>query len=137
MNRTQLLAIASIVLLFILHLPFLHADPDYNLSIGRDAFTDEGLNTSQLRNYINHGYLSFDECDNLVKTPLFNLVLFLPLKIFATHLMVARLTILLLLILSLLLCATNIYLRKLLPFLFVTSIAPSGFAWYGTLFIDE
>ncbi|MBS1659148.1 MAG: hypothetical protein JST18_13760, partial [Bacteroidetes bacterium] len=72
-----ILAVGSVVLLILLHFPFLHADPDYFISIGRDAFTDEGLNTSQLRNYINHGYLSFDECDNLIKSPLFNLLLFL------------------------------------------------------------
>src|SRR4029078_7292880 len=101
-SKSRIVAFVTILLLLLLHFLVLHSDPDYNLSIGRDAFTDEGLNTSQLRNYINHGYLSFDECDNLVKTPLFNLILFPSLKFFGTHLIVARVTILLLLVFVLL-----------------------------------
>lgn len=117
-----ILAAGSLVLLFLLHLPFSHSDPDYFISIGRDAFTDEGLNTSQLRNYINHGYLSFDECDNLIKNPLFNLLLFLPLKFFGTHLIVARLTLLTSILLMLAVLASNGWFRKLLPVLFCTTL---------------
>ncbi len=83
-----------LLFLVILQLPFLNADPDLYLSHSRDAHSDEGLNTIQLRNYINHRYLSAWECDNLMKNPLFNLVLFLPFKIFGTKLLVGRLTIL-------------------------------------------
>ncbi|MCY7410628.1 MAG: hypothetical protein LH473_10165 [Chitinophagales bacterium] len=122
MNKwSKVFASACIGFLFLLHLPFLRADPDYNLSIGRDAFTDEGLNTSQLRNYINHSYLSFDECDNLIKTPLFNLYLFLPLKIFGEDLIVARLSILFFLLLVLFVFASNGYLKKVIPFLILTT----------------
>jgi hypothetical protein len=113
----RILVPVSIVLLFALHLPFLHADPDYFLSTSRDAFTDEGLNTSQLRNFINHDYLSFDECDNLIKSPLFNLVLFLPLKLYGAHLVAARLTILIILLAALSLLALNPYFRTVLPVL--------------------
>jgi len=65
------------LLLFIvvLQIPFLQADPDLYLSHSCDAHSDEGLNTIQLRNYINQGYLDAWECDNLMKNPLFNLVL--------------------------------------------------------------
>ena len=59
-KHTALICYLLIAILFLMHLPFLHADPDYNLSDSRDAFTDEGLNTSQLRNFINHGQLNFD-----------------------------------------------------------------------------
>lgn len=83
-----------LLLLVILQIPFLNADPDLFLSHSRDAHSDEGLNTIQLRNYINHGYLDPWECDNLMKNPLFNVILFLPFKIFGTKLLVARLTVL-------------------------------------------
>src|SRR5688572_10235685 len=83
-----------LLFLVVLQIPFLQADPDLYLSHSRDAHSDEGLNTIQLRNYINHGYLSAWECDNLMKNPLFNLVLFIPFKIFGTKLLVGRLTIL-------------------------------------------
>src|SRR4030095_97812 len=106
-RSSGLFRLLLILAIFCLHLPFLNADPDIPFTTGRDAFTDEGLNTSQLRNYINHGYLDFMECDNLVKTPLFNLVLFLPLKIFGIHLTVARLTILIFFLLALFLISGN------------------------------
>jgi hypothetical protein len=83
-----------LLLLVILQVPFLNADPDLFLSHSRDAHSDEGLNTIQLRNYVNHGYLDPWECDNLMKNPLFNLILFLPFTIFGTKLIVARLTVL-------------------------------------------
>lgn len=117
-----ILAVGSVVLLILLHFPFLHADPDYFISIGRDAFTDEGLNTIQLRNYINHGYLSFDECDNLIKSPLFNFLLFLPLNFFGTYLSIARLTILTSILLMLAVLASNGWFRKLLPVLLCTTL---------------
>ncbi len=102
---------ALLLLVFVLHLPFLTADPDYYLSDSRDAFTDEGLNTSQLRNYINHGQLDINECDNLIKTPLFNGLLFLPLKILGTQHIVARITILLSIMLLLFISMRSTYLK--------------------------
>lgn len=83
-----------LLFILILQIPFLNADPDLYLSHSRDAHSDEGLNTIQLRNYINHGYLDPWECDNLMKNPLFNLILFLPFTVFGTKLLVARLTVL-------------------------------------------
>src|SRR5438067_9036534 len=93
-NRWTLIAICSLVFLIIIQLPFLRADPDIKMCCFRDAFEAEGLTASQLRNYINEGYLSLTESDKLLKLALFNLILFLPLKIFGTHLIVARLTVL-------------------------------------------
>lgn len=92
-----------LLFLFVLQIPFLEADPDLYLSHSRDAHSDEGLNTIQLRNYINHGYLSAWECDNLMKNPLFNLLLFIPFKIFGTKLLVGRMSILLFTLVTLLL----------------------------------
>lgn len=84
------------ILLLSMHIPFLLSDPDIHISVGRDANTDEGLNTCQIRNYVNHGDLTFKKSDNFVKTPLFGAFLFAPFKIFGTTLLIARLTVLLL-----------------------------------------
>jgi hypothetical protein len=111
-----------LLLVFVLHLPFLTADPDYYLSDSRDAFTDEGLNTSQLRNYINHGQLDFNECDNLIKTPLFNGLLFLPLKILGTEHIVARVTILLSIILLLFISMRSTYIKSIIAILSITTL---------------
>ena len=120
--KSRIAALATIALLFLLHLLFLHADPDYFLSFSRDAFTDEGLNTSQVRNYINHGYLDLNECDDMIKSPLFNLLLYLPLKIFGTHLIVARITVLLCLLISLLVICRHDYFSQMIPLLFATTL---------------
>ena len=83
-----------VLFLFVMQWPFLQADPLVALSHSRDAFTDEGLNTSQVRNWANHGDWNFWECDNLIKNPLFNALLALPFKVFGTSWLTARLTVL-------------------------------------------
>lgn len=81
-SKTAILLLAIVLLL---HLPFIDADPHINISeTSRDAFTDEGLNTNQLRNYIYTGDWDMFECDNLVKNPLFNTWLLPFLKLFGT-----------------------------------------------------
>ncbi len=85
-----------LVLFFIaIQVPFLQSDPDILFTDGRGANTDEGLNTCQIRNFVNHGVLTLDKSDNLIKTPFFSLLLCLPFKLFGTSLLVARLTVLL------------------------------------------
>ncbi len=84
-----------------IQVPFLQADPDMVISESRDANTDEGQYTNQIRNYINHNDLSLKKSDVLVKTPILSAILFIPFKIFGTRLIVGRLTILLL---SLVIC---------------------------------
>jgi hypothetical protein len=106
-----------LLFLVVLQIPFLQADPDLYLSHSRDAHSDEGLNTIQLRNYINHGYLSVWECDNLMKNPFFNLILYLPFKIFGTNLLVGRLTIMFFTIGSLLLIGSKKEWRKWLTWM--------------------
>ena len=93
-NITPHLWWIMLLVIVLLQIPFLQADPDLYLSHSRDAHSDEGLNTIQLRNYMNYGYLDPWECDNLMKNPLFNLLLFLPFKIFGTKLLVGRLSVL-------------------------------------------
>ncbi len=84
-----------------MQIPFLTSDPDVNISESRGANTDEGLNTCQIRNLVNHNDLTLDKSDNFVKTPLFGMILFLPIKIFGSNLLTGRLSIL---ILSVFLC---------------------------------
>ncbi|MFH0759198.1 MAG: hypothetical protein V2B15_18060 [Bacteroidota bacterium] len=98
MNQKSLflvIVILSGLLLVLLHGPFLHADPDYHVSGSRGANTDEGLNSFQIRNYVNHHDLTFRKSDNFVKTPLFGAFLFVPFRIFGTKWVIGRLTILL------------------------------------------
>ena len=86
----------SIVLLVAMHLPFLQADPDGLLAWGsRGAYTDEGLYTSQVRNYINHGQFDINQTDGFAKAPLFSAYLLPFFALLGTHLWVARLAILL------------------------------------------
>jgi hypothetical protein len=115
--RSDTAALVLIILLFLSHLPFLTSDPDSAISFSRGPFTDEGLNTIQVRNLINHGYLDLDECDNLLKTPLFGATVGIPMYLFGTSLLVARLTVLLLIALILAFLAKDGVFSKLLLFL--------------------
>lgn len=81
----------SFVFLFFLSIPFFQADPDLHISTSRDAFTDEGLNTSQIRNWVLDGNLNTSECDNFIKTPLFQLYMGLGFSVFGISLLKARL----------------------------------------------
>ncbi|HYV91386.1 MAG TPA: hypothetical protein VE978_06370 [Chitinophagales bacterium] len=115
-----LISFFSLVILFLIHLPFLNADPDINLCCYRDAFHMEGITTIQLRNYFNLGYLSFTEGDMLLKQPFFNLTLFFPFKFFGTHLIVARLTVMITFIISMLVFAKISSMVKIIPVLCLT-----------------
>ena len=112
--RSDRVILPVILLLFLSHLPFLSADPDSNISFSRGPFTDEGLNTIQVRNLINHGYLSLEECDNLLKTPLFGTLVGLPMSVFGTRLWISRLTVLVFLTLTLLLLSRSGVFSRLL-----------------------
>jgi len=102
LHKTSFLLAIVLVLLFVSHLPFLSADADYRMSTGsRGAWSDEGLNTSQIRNFVNHGYFDLLECDNFLKAPLLSVYLYLPFKIFGTKWEVARIATVLFLILML------------------------------------
>ena len=81
-----------LIALILSHLPFLEADADLNISSGsRGAWTDEGLNTCQIRNFINHGHFNLLDSDNFLKTPLFSIFLFPFFKLFGISMYVARL----------------------------------------------
>lgn len=83
--------LALLLMLVLLHLPFMAADPDPTVTVmSRGPWTDEGLNTSQVRNFVNHGVLDMAECDNLIKTPFFGFVLVPFYSVFGTQLVVGR-----------------------------------------------
>lgn len=84
-----LLLLAGICMLV---LPFLQADPDGAISLSRDAFTDEGLNTVQVRNWINYGQFDVNECDNFVKMPLFGILMSIGFALLGTSWAAARIT---------------------------------------------
>ena len=92
--KKRMVSLFLVLAVLALHLPFLDADPDINISFSRGPFTDEGLNSVQLRNFIEHGSLDMMESDNLLKTPLFNIYLAPFLLALGTSLAAARLAIL-------------------------------------------
>lgn len=73
---------------------YINADPLPNISQSVGTYVDEGLNTCQARNFVNYGKWGFTECDNLVKSPLYNAYLVSVFKVFGTTRTVARLGIL-------------------------------------------
>jgi hypothetical protein len=94
LKKVRQIHLVALTLLFILcmQLPFLEADPHKDISPNsRDAFTDEGLNTSQVTNKVNHGYFGVNECDNLIKTPLFNAWIYPAYALFGTRIISGRL----------------------------------------------
>ena len=99
-SKTAVLIILGLV--FLSHLPFIDADPDRNMSVGRGPFTDEGLNTAQIRNWVNQGDLNLNECDNLLKTPLLGFPLAVTYKFFGVSHVISRLHVLVLVFLALL-----------------------------------
>lgn len=83
------------VLLFLCcQLYFINADPHPRVSTSRGPFTDEGLNTHQARNFVNHGYWGVAEGDNLIKSPLFNGYMATTLSIFGSGRTAARASVL-------------------------------------------
>jgi len=95
-RKNILLAFIWGLMLMALQFPFLFSDPDINISTSRGANIDEGLYTCQVRNLVNHGDLTFENGDCVVKNPLYSALLIPPFKVFGTTLVVGRLTILLL-----------------------------------------
>jgi hypothetical protein len=85
---------------FISQIPFLHADADLYLSHSRGAWTDEGLYTLQLRNWLNTGNWNLQETDAFLRAPLFNAILLPSFLIIGTNWLCARITILLLVIVT-------------------------------------
>src|SRR5947209_5150413 len=99
MNKEVFIKYSPVLLLalwLMFQLSFLKADPDSSINYNsRDVWTDEGLGTSQVRNFINHHGFDTQESANLVKTPLFSFSLIPFFLLWGTHLWVSRLFVLL------------------------------------------
>lgn len=86
----------ALLVMLLLHLPFLQADPDGLLAWhSRGAWTDEGLYTAQVRNLIHSGNFGIAQMDGFAKTPFFSAYILPFLYLLGTHLWVARLAVLL------------------------------------------
>ena len=94
----KILLLFLIFIVFLLHFPFLNADPDINISTSMGPFTDEGLYTSNVRNLIHQGSYDFELSDVPVKSPVFPFLFYIPFVLAGTKLIVARLTVLLLIL---------------------------------------
>jgi hypothetical protein len=81
-----------LLIVFILtELLFLSADSNPVISTkSRGAWTDEGLNTHQIREFVQFGHLDLLDGDNLLKTPLFSFFLFPFFKLFGISMELAR-----------------------------------------------
>lgn len=81
---------------FLLHWIFLSSDPGVHIGPSRDAWTDEGIYTAQVRNFVNFGRMDIEENPTFFKTPLFGVFLVPFFYLFGTRIEVARMAILLL-----------------------------------------
>lgn len=81
-----------IFILFLLHLPFLTADPDKSIELNtRGTWTDEGLYASQARNFVNYGKIGLEENTTFIRGPLFDVIRIPWFFIFGPSLPLARL----------------------------------------------
>lgn len=92
----QLICWGIPLLLFCAHLPFLMADASPLLTHSRAAWTDEGLYTLQIRNWLNGFGFQIEETDAFLRAPLFNVYLLPFYTVLGIHLWTARLAVLLL-----------------------------------------
>jgi len=90
-KKIRLVLWPMLALLFLAHLPFLDADPDSLLSLNtRGAWTDEGLYTAQLRDFINHGSFDLYNNNGFIITPVLQIILYPFYYIFGTDIIVGR-----------------------------------------------
>jgi len=100
------------LLMLMLHQPFINADPDTLVSLNtRGAWTDEGLYTAQLRDYINHGIFNLTNNNGFIITPVFQLMIWPFYAIFGTGISVGRWVVLMFFLLVLIVLQSNKTLR--------------------------
>ncbi len=104
----------------LLQIPFLTADLPTNLSYSRGPYSDEGLNTFAVRNFINSNFTEYSESDNFIKSPVLNAYLFTPFAIFKNDLLAGRIAMILLLGFLFFLAIKKVKSAWLLPLLFAS-----------------
>lgn len=102
-----------ILVFFVAQFPFIDADADMHLSHSRGAWTDEGLYTLQIRNWLNTSIWNMSETDAFLRAPLFNALLLPSFWVFGTSWLAARFTILLLVMATCLVIVQHRLLEKL------------------------
>jgi hypothetical protein len=128
-KRIRLVLWVLMALLFLAHLPFLNADPDSLVSLNtRGAWTDEGLYTAQLRDFINHGSFDLYNNNGFIITPVLQMILFPFYYFFGTDIIVGRVVALLFTIGVLFTFSTNKQLR--LPALIYVVVAGLQFHYF-------
>lgn len=70
------------IMVLSIHLPFISSDPDATNSFSRDANSDEGFYSYQIRNYIQTDCAYLSTTDAFFKTPLFQGIQYFGFKIF-------------------------------------------------------
>jgi len=128
-KRIRLVLWLLMALLLLAHFPFLTADPDSLVSLNtRGAWTDEGLYTAQLRDFINHGSFDLYNNNGFIITPVLQIILFPFYYIFGTDLIVGRVVALLFTIGVLMILSTNSHLR--IPTLFYLLLVAIQFHYF-------
>ncbi|KAF0198262.1 MAG: hypothetical protein FD166_1613 [Bacteroidetes bacterium] len=128
-KRIRLVLWLLMALLFLAHLTFLNADPDSLLSLNtRGAWTDEGLYTAQLRDFINHGSFDLYNNNGFIITPVLQIILSPFYYIFGTDIIVGRAVALLFTIGVLFVLSTSNQLR--LPALFYLLMVALQFHYF-------
>jgi hypothetical protein len=79
-----------------MHLPYINADANIFITHSRAAWTDEGLYTLQLRNWLNGFGFHIEETDAFLRAPLFNAYLLPFYVVLGIHLWTGRLAVILL-----------------------------------------
>lgn len=92
----KIFPLALLIILFACHFPYLTADPDTVTDIHtRGAWTDEGLYSAQIRNYLIDGHFDLHENSTFVRGPAFNILQLPFFYLFGNHRLVGRILVLL------------------------------------------
>ncbi|MFC2111065.1 hypothetical protein ACFLQ5_01295 [Bacteroidota bacterium] len=123
-----------VILLLLMQIPFLKADPDKLVDVcTRGAWTDEGLYTSQIRNFVNGYEFDIEGNNTFVRGPVFNIIQLPFFYIFGAKLIVSRLIVLLssILVLLLFIKSKNYVFAFFLSITTLTQFHIFQFAHYG------
>ncbi len=127
-----------LLLLVISHLPFLSADAQQCVPFeSRGSWSDEGIYTIQIRNFINHGSFSATENDAFLKSPLLSAFLIVPFYLAGTEMEIARFSVLATVTLSLLLFFFNKSFRLVGALLILTTLLSFPVYQYSHLSLAE
>lgn len=109
LNFSSRIVFALLLLAFVVSQAcFLEADPDISMATGsRAAWTDDGILLCQVRNYLNgHGF-DLLESDGFLKAPVYSFIQGSSMAVFGCDQVVARITVLCLVVLSVLALCLN------------------------------